>query len=119
MKRRITFSLFFICFLFFGGLKISAQVREIEKLPEVSTIGIFDGILIDNAYKVNEYYISAFDIKPEQLTEMTGMKVSVSGKLKIKKVPKADNPDEFEEKKYIKGPFFIIIKDKKTEDRTE
>ncbi len=116
MKKLFSKNLIFIVLFIFIKINCSAQVHEIEQLPDVNTIGMFDTTLVYDAYRVNDYYISAFDVKPEQLIEMTGMKVSVAGKLKLKKVLKANSTSEYEEIKTIKGPFFIIIKDMKPED---
>lgn len=115
MKNSVKYSLLLFGIFLFFSFQSSAQVSEKDTLPDVSTIGIFDGVLTNNAYKVNDYYISAFDLKPEQVTEMTGKKVSVSGRLKMKNIKRYDsqsNTEEIEQCKFIKGPFFIIIKDK-------
>ena len=114
MKNSVKYSLLLFGIFLFFSLNSHAQVSKKDTLPEVSTIGIFDGILTNNAYKVNDYYISAFDIKPEQVAEMTGKKVSVSGRLKMKEIKRynsQNNTEEIEKCKFIKGPFFIIIKD--------
>ncbi len=114
--RKIFCSCLIITILIGSKISCFGQVREIEQLPDVSTIGMFDTTVVYNAYRVNEYYISTFDVKPEQFLEMIGMKVSVAGKLKVKKVLKANSTSEYEEIKLIKGPFFIIIKDKKPDE---
>lgn len=107
----------FFVIAIFVKIDCNAQVREIEQLPDVSTIGMFDTTVVYSSYRVNDYFISTFDVKPEQLIEMTGMKVSVAGKLKMKKVLKANSTNEYIEIKMIKGPFFIVIKEKNVTDQ--
>lgn len=115
--KKIFYTCIFFTLIFSSKYSCFGQVREIEQLPDVSTIGLFDTTVVHNAYRVNDYYISTFDVKPEQLAEMVGMKVSVAGKLKTKKVLKANSSNEYIEIKIIKGPFFIVIKEKNIVDQ--
>ncbi|MEI8202535.1 MAG: hypothetical protein WCH34_05955 [Bacteroidota bacterium] len=128
MKKRLK-SACLVMLLIICGIQISySQSTAKDSLKEVKTVGVFDGkkVVVGNfetmeVYKINDYCIALSDVAPNQLKELIGKKVIVTGRLKIVKgkyLPektstngKIFEPYKEPDKKFIVDPGFTILFD--------
>ncbi len=87
--------------------------KKQDTLKEVTTVGVFDGIIINKyGYMINEYCIAITDITATQLDSLKGKKVMIKGKLKIVEGNSSGNiQSTLDDKKYITEPQFTIVYD--------
>ncbi len=100
--------------ILFFAIKFSfSQIHVPELIDQgkrLSVIGVFEEQMYDNCYKVGEYFVFASEIEDDKIELLKNQRVSLRGRLFIEKISSEDNPDVITEKKYIKSPYFIIIR---------
>lgn len=105
-----------ILFILIIQLKVYGQTTTtINKVEEVTTIGKFDGEIVNKyGYKINDYWIALNDLTKMQVDSFRGKKIIVKGIIKIVN-PDSDNHIQStnDTKIYIDHPTISIYRKKK------
>lgn len=114
LKRQQVF--FFVVFAIIFCHSGKSQTETIGTINEVTTVGYFDGEIINKyGYKINGYYISISDLSDSQIEVFKKKMIKISGKLYI---PPNDNPNGFQSSneviKYIKQPKIVLYQESDT-----
>lgn len=105
-----------ILFILIIQLKVYGQTTAtINKVEEVTTIGKFDGEIVNKyGYKINDYWIALNDLTMMQVDSFRGKRIIVIGIIKIVN-PDSDNHIQStnDTKIYIDHPTISIYRKKK------
>ncbi len=105
-----------ILFILIIQLKVYGQTTTtINKVEEVTTIGKFDGEIVNKyGYKINDYWIALNDLTMMQVDSFRGKRIIVKGIIKIVN-PDSDNHIQStnDTKIYIDHPTISIYRKKK------
>ncbi|NVO02831.1 MAG: hypothetical protein HXX09_09040 [Bacteroidetes bacterium] len=106
MKKLFAFMILANLSIMAFGQTETVSINQKDSLKEITTDGIFDGVLISKmGYKINDFYIAQEDITNAQVDSFKGKRVIVIGKLKIVKGNQSGTIQNIsEDRKYITEP---------------